>query len=181
MGCCIGAEHSDWCKNDGYEIVYVDREGKEYCVFHAPADCKYVSPYVEGVGEKPGLISGDDFNAKVFDRIDAVIDAGMIDWLDKWDEFDWENWNPRCNFAGAIFFVDISFSTFNKRASKYLPPINFNSCQFCEEVSFDFSNFSGVVCFHQSKFNGEANFRYSRFRGRAYFNNTKFDSKADFG
>ena len=179
MGCCIGAEHSNWCADD-YDIVYVDGEGKEYCIFHAPANCKFVKKYVEGVGEKPELISGEEFNELVFARIQGVIDAGVDEERDKWDKWDWRSWNPRCNFAGTIFFADISFTEFNGEEGKYLPSINFDSSQFRGSASFSSSQFRGDASFSSSQFRGFAYFDSSQFRDSAYFNSSQFRDSAYF-
>ncbi|SME97846.1 pentapeptide repeat-containing protein [Desulfovibrio gilichinskyi] len=175
MGCCIGAEHSNWCAD--YDVVYVDGEGEEYCIFHAPADCKFVEKYVEGVGEKPELISGEEFNELVFARIQAVIDAGEDEERNKWG---WVDWNPRCNFAGTIFFADISFSEFNGEEGKYLPSINFISSQFRGSAYFISSQFRGDAYFSSSQFRGYAYFRSSQFRGDAYFRSIQFRGDAYF-
>ncbi|ACS79623.1 hypothetical protein Desal_1561 [Maridesulfovibrio salexigens DSM 2638] len=31
MGCCVGADHSNWCEE--YDIVYIDAEGKNIVFF----------------------------------------------------------------------------------------------------------------------------------------------------
>ncbi|WP_291329891.1 pentapeptide repeat-containing protein [Desulfovibrio sp. UCD-KL4C] len=175
MGCCIGAKHNNWCAD--YDVVYVDGDGKEYCIFHAPANCKFVEKYVEGVGEKPELISGEEFNELVFARIQGVIDAGEDEERDKWD---WVNWNPRCNFAGTIFFADISFIEFNGEEGKYLPSINFLSSQFRGYAYFDSSQFRGYASFSSSQFRGSASFYSSQFRGSAYFYSSQFRGSASF-
>ncbi|WP_031485510.1 pentapeptide repeat-containing protein [Maridesulfovibrio frigidus] len=182
MGCCIGAEHNDWCAE--YDIVYVDAAGKEYCIFHAPADCKFVSKYVEGAGEKPGFISGEDFNTLVFARIQCVIDAGEGGYKSlltraqirielgksiKTNKVVLFDWYPKCDFAGTIFFANISFSEFNGDKGKYLPSIKFN-----------FSQFHGVVYFSSSQFRGYAHFCHCQFQSSVYFSSSEFWGIADF-
>ena len=41
MACCKSKQMGEWCKEE--RIVYIDKDGKEYCVFHAPSDEKGVS------------------------------------------------------------------------------------------------------------------------------------------
>ncbi|WP_291325282.1 pentapeptide repeat-containing protein [Desulfovibrio sp. UCD-KL4C] len=186
MACYVGAEHNNWCKD--YDIVYVDDEGKEYCIFHAPAEHKYSERYVEGEGPRPELISGDDFNALVFARIQAVIDAGEDE---ERDRYKYSNWNPRCNLAGTIFFTDISFSKFNEENGTYLPPINFfktqfrggadfHGTQFRGWANFNGTQFRGVAVFYDSQFRGMANFQGTQFRGLTYFQRTQFRGWANF-
>ncbi len=145
MGCCVGEKYSNWCQENptgpSYPTVYIDKEGKEYCIFHAPAECKFVELYDERSGEeKPPMMDGHEFNQLVFARIQAVIDAGDDE---KLDEYDFFGWNPRCNFSGTIFFADISFSDFNSENEKELPPINFHESQFRRVAYFHNSQFRG--------------------------------------
>ncbi len=175
MGCCIGAKHSNWCAD--YDIVYVDGAGKGYCIFHAPAECKFVSKYVEGIGDRPELISGEDFNALVFARIDAAIDEGDDDERDK---YDFGDWNPRCNFAGTIFFADISFFRYNGEDKKSLPSIKFDNAQFCRNTYWDSSHFRVDVSFVCSQFFADASFISSQFFGSADFSFSRFRGDADF-
>ncbi|MBI9110035.1 pentapeptide repeat-containing protein [Maridesulfovibrio ferrireducens] len=208
MGCCIGAEHNNWCaklSKEDSKIVYVDGNGKEYCIFHAPAEHKYVSKYVEGVGEKPALISGDKFNAKVFKRIQGVIDAGVDEERDKFQTEEayldrvimnvssdkelsvtvelsecikeTRDWNPRCNFAGTVFFDQILFHHFDDE--NVLPPINFSNCLFKKEVSFYNSCFSGLFFFTDTVFENNACFSCKCQKG-AYFLGAIFERRADF-
>ncbi len=56
MGCCKAhiEESKNWCKRHG--IAFTDKQGKEYCVFHAPKDKKGISL--------------EEFNKLVFAEID---------------------------------------------------------------------------------------------------------------
>ncbi|WP_415718210.1 pentapeptide repeat-containing protein [Maridesulfovibrio sp.] len=187
MGCCVGEKHNNWCEE--YGIVYIDAEGKEYCIFHAPADCKFVKFYDERKGgEKPALMDAEQFNGMVFERIDAVIEAGVDEERDK---FDFSNWNPRCNFSGTIFPYSISFNEYDGQNDKYLPPINFissqfsgdadfRSSQFSKNAYFISSQFSGDADFSSSQFSGDADFRSSQFSKNAYFISSQFSGDADF-
>ncbi|WP_031480084.1 pentapeptide repeat-containing protein [Maridesulfovibrio frigidus] len=183
MACCIGADYNDWCKD--YDIIYVDGDGKEYCIFHAPAEHKYSERYVEGEGQRPDLMSGDDFNGLVFARIQAVIDA---EGEREQDKVDLSNWNPRCNFAGTIFFANISFTKFKKNG---LPSIDFRSCKFLDTTTFNSCTFRGLALFGVCVFQGNANFDscefqagsfffFSRFKGRTIFESCKFQQITSF-
>ncbi|WP_319779353.1 pentapeptide repeat-containing protein [Maridesulfovibrio sp.] len=186
MGCCVGAEHNNWCED--YDIVYIDAEGKEYCIFHAPAECKFDvpkgKPYDErDGGEKPALMEAEQFNQLVFDRIDEVIEAGEDEERDKFDPYQayiGKGWNPRCNFSGTIFPYEITFSEYDGQNDKYLPPINFISSQFRGKADFSYSQFHGYADFRRSQFRGKADFIISQFRGKADFSYSQFRGEADF-
>ena len=164
MACCIGAEHNEWCED--YDIVYVDAEGKEYCIFHAPAEHKYVEKYVEGEGQRPELMAGDDFNELVFAHIQAVVG--------KEEEYS------TVDFARSIFFVNISFSNLYGFGWECTLPIDFNSCHFLGETDFSLSNFSTEAGFANCKFYKRVDFSHSKFKGEADFSDCIFKKGADF-
>ncbi len=181
MGCCVGANHSNWCEK--YGIVYIDAEGKEYCIFHAPADCKFVELYDErDGGDKPDLMDAKHFNGLVFERIDAVIEAGVDEERDEWDltQVFMKIWNPRCNFSNTIFPFDISFLKYSSKRTHYIPTINFTDSQFEKRADFSNACFSGIAYFNGSHFKGPANFNDSQFEGEAHFSHTVFYMSTDF-
>ncbi|WP_321403285.1 pentapeptide repeat-containing protein [Maridesulfovibrio sp.] len=186
MGCCVGAKHNNWCED--YDIVYIDADGKEYCIFHAPVECKFDvpkgKPYDERAGgDKPALMGAEQFNQLVFARIDEVIEAGEDEERDKLDPFQaviGDGWNPRCNFSGTIFPYEISFSEYDGQNDKYLPPINFSRSQFRGDAYFSRSQFRGEAYFSDSQFRVEAYFSRSQFRGYADFRSSQFRGKASF-
>lgn len=152
MGCCVGADHSNWCED--YDIVYIDDEGKEYCIFHAPAECKFVELYDErDGGEKPALMEAKQFNGLVFARIDGVIEAGEDEERDRWDYF---NWNPRCNFTSTIFPYPIRFN--NSKVSNKLPAINFHKSIFTHDAFFYNIIFYNDINFKEVTFNKDSFF-----------------------
>ncbi|NDV28044.1 pentapeptide repeat-containing protein [Desulfovibrio sp. JC010] len=177
MACCVGAKHNHWCKY--YEITYVDNEGNEYCIFHAPAEHKYVSCFAEwreGVPrsskkkERPALMAEDDFNQLVFKRIKDVVDAGEEVEPELYDMSIPENWTPRCNFAGTIFLAHISFTEFKSTEKyKFLPSINFNKCIF-----------KGYVFFNEACFGGYTSFNRTTFLGMTYFDDARVSKHIDF-
>lgn len=198
MGCCVGEKHSNWCED--YDIVYIDAEGKEYCIFHAPAECKFVELYDErDGGEKPALMVADEFNGLVFARIDGVIEAGK-------QVYERAIYSPKqntnnkssivyrracCDFVATIFSYPISFSQYNSQNNKYIPPINFSYSTFNGLVEFAESEFRGntdfkratfcdKVLYKNSIFWGDADFSYSRFKGQFLFYDSKIQRNADF-
>ena len=181
MGCCVGEDHKNWCKE--YGIVYIDAEGKEYCIFHAPADCKFVKLYDEREGgDKPALMDAQQFNGLVFERIDAVIAAGVDEERDKWDHLDlfFQKWNPRCNLAGTIFPYAISFSDCKNKYNRQLPPINFSNVQFIGDTNFSKLQFGDCTVFDDSLFIDNVNYDSSIFSGQVYFFRCKFNKQAIF-
>lgn len=201
MACCMAGKYG--CTE---KVVYKDLEDKEYCIFHAPAEHKYVEPYVESRGKRPALISEEKFNKLVFARIQAVIDAGKDEERDEYgkkddldrtefvssvdlnleftmeekdtlDYHDSKKWDPRCNFSGTIFHTKINFSRFNENFP--LPPINFSDCIFTEEVNFAGSCFKNLFFFTDTIFEKKLCFS-SKCELGAYFLGTVFKRKADF-
>ncbi|ACS79402.1 pentapeptide repeat-containing protein [Maridesulfovibrio salexigens] len=190
MGCCIGEKHSNWCQDNptgpSYPPVYIDKEGNEYCIFHAPAECKFVELYDERKGgEKPALMSGEDFNQLVFDRIQGVIDAGEDG---KTTGCMWPHWNPLLNFAGTIFIYIIFFQDANV---EHFPAMNFKNAVFLQGVSFIQSHFKSDVNFEQARFesltefekstfHNACNFEHAIFKGLTSFNKAQFKEMAEF-
>ncbi|TIH13499.1 hypothetical protein D0S45_14390 [Marinifilum sp. JC120] len=166
MACCTGEEHSNWCKY--YDIVYVDAEGKEYCIFHAPAEHKYSKPYVEGEGERPGLMAGDAFNELVFAHILKCFEPN--DYLDI----------HICSIAGTIFHEYISFSTFNGKENPKMPNILFSNCRFPEGVSFSGTKFKELAHFTGCVFSNKTDFEKSQFHSDVLFNACYFKNNSNF-
>ncbi|MDO9083665.1 MAG: pentapeptide repeat-containing protein, partial [Humidesulfovibrio sp.] len=133
MPCCKCKEHH-WPAPQ--PEVYTDEAGQDYCLFHAPAEHKGMSV--------------DDFNAKVFARIDAFKAKPKTSGAD-----------PFCNFDGTIFHGDISFMAYDK--DNPLPSMYFAKAAFIDNVEFYTATFSGEADFGGTTFSGEADF------GRATF------------
>lgn len=199
MSCCVGHQHSDWCKD--YPIVYVDEEGNEYCIFHAPADKKFM----ELNGKK---IDSIDFNKEVHNRIAYCIFKDEEYWKEvasqqsttKNDEniarysvqsetkqqskeddkqTGSENWNPISNLSGTIFPWEIDFSKYHFESCG-IPSTSFEDCLFKKDV-----NFSGLFCqndlsFEGSKFKGKLSFYGSKIDGDLWFSNCIFHEYVDF-
>ncbi|NDV26571.1 pentapeptide repeat-containing protein [Desulfovibrio sp. JC010] len=175
MGCCIGEKHSNWCKD--YDIVYIDADGKEYCIFHAPADCKFDVPSGKPYdgrdgGERPALMRAEKFNGLIFERIDGVIEEGEDEERDK-DNWLKMRWNPRCNFSATIFPYEISLSKYHKLNAKHIPPINLNYSFFLKHTDFKNAFFDAKSNFNNVHFKSTSDFRNTTFN-KINFINTHF-------
>jgi len=181
MGCCVGEKLSNWCEE--YGIVYIDAAGKEYCIFHAPADCKLTELYDERKGgDKPDLMEAEQFNGLVFARIDGVIEAGVDEKRDEWDHTQllFKTWSPRCDFSYAILPFAITFSKYNNRDKNQLPPINFIGSQFWSNAKFKKSQFCGDADFSNSHFSEVTDFDNTQFNGNSYFYDSQFSKDTSF-
>lgn len=148
MACCKCKEYF-W--SDPQDPVYPDPSDKrEYCLFHAPAEQKGMSP--------------EDFNKKVFARIDAVIA--------KKDE------EALCDLSGTVFPGDISFQRYKE--DNPLPAIRFDGATFGGEVTFLGGKSGGHIGFISTTFGGNANFFVTTFVGEADFGEATFVSEARF-
>lgn len=193
MSCCK-AEIYKWCEDE--DIIYKE-DGKEYCIFHAPAGRK---------GE-----SADEFNWLVFEIINKAIKknkycnlSGTI--FEKDISFSRFNENtpfPPINFTSATFsgytsFEGSSFSeeanfegvTFNKWAffkkAIFGEGANFSDTIFSGGTSFkkaifiEGANFEKAIFGNDVTFDGEANFEEAIFGKRANFEKATFTSYAFF-
>ena len=157
MPCCKSEQFGNWCA-DVDELV--THEGREYCIFHAPAECE----------EK---IDVDGFNDKVFARIDRAKE---------------EEWN-KCDLRGTIFPGDIRFRQYGKEnplpainfnEAAFSGEADFNQAAFSGEADFNQAAFSGEADFNQAAFSGEVNFIAVVFSGYAYFSEAAFSGDAYF-
>jgi len=166
MPCCKAKGLSNWCAAE----PTFEYEGKEYCIFHAPAECP----------EKQDV---EAFNKKVFERIDKCKEDGK-----------------KCNLSGAIFPGDISFSAYNKDNPLPAISFNYatfsgnvfcNTAVFSGYSSFNFATFSGGSEFQYAKFkwyssfisatfSGHSNFFYATFGGDSYFIYATFGGYSNF-
>ncbi|MGE4424511.1 MAG: pentapeptide repeat-containing protein [Pseudodesulfovibrio sp.] len=161
MSCCM-CEKYHW---DPQEVVYeAPEDGKEYCLFHAPAEHKYAAP-------NSNKMSIDEFNAQVAERIQEIVDL--------------EDENACCNLRGAVFPGELSFS------ARTVPRIIFDSACFKGKVSFHGVVFQGGMSFEESIFenvvefrlcgvDGEASFEGSRFAKTTVFAGMTFEKRVSF-
>lgn len=140
------------------------RKGLDYCLFHAPADKKGISV--------------DEFNERVFARIEAFKDKNKPD-----------DMGELCNLSGTIFPDEIVFMLCGK--GKPLPGVSFSKATFSGVADFqgtsfsDVANFQGatfsdVAEFEGITFNGETVFQEASFGGGAYFQRAEFVGGASF-
>ena len=199
MACCKCEEHK-W--DDPQPVVYTDpADGKDYCLFHAPAEHK-------GMSVKK-------FNAQVFERIQVTIDlgdegalcdlsgtvfSGRISFVDNsflqisFQDVQFTN-NvsfQKSTFEGDAYFLDATFggvvnfgnSCFKRgsffHTSKFDKYALFRMVIFKSGVEYTGSIFEGSVDFGEAHIDGDANFNSVRFRGKALFSSAQFGGKASF-
>ncbi len=166
--CCKCKEYR-WADRNKQEVVYIDEQGEHgekgagYCLFHAPAGCKFKKL---GTTEE---VSREEFNELVLARIEAVKKRVKEENL-KPDEK-----KAKCNLSGTIFPWDIAFP----RGYKF-PAIDFSFSTFQGDARFDSSTFQGDARFWQSTFQGHAGFLGSTFQGHAGFLGSTFQGDARF-
>ena len=178
MPCCM-CEKYEW--DDPQDVVYTAPEdGKEYCLFHAPAEHKGMSV--------------DDFNAQVSERIQAIVDL--------------EDANARCSFNGTIFpgkicidkecelpnisfifcvfvehasFVSAEFGSYASFVSaEFRRGADFQKAKFVAIASFASAEFVGEVSFASAEFVENVSFLLAKFVGKVSFASAKFVVDADF-
>lgn len=152
MACCK-CEEFGW--DDPQQVEWTDPEdGREYCLFHAPADKKMIG------GE---LCAAEMFNERVFARVQFAIDESDI---------------KICNLCGTIFPDTISFSRYGRK--KPLPAIWFNKTQFMGIADFSSTEFNGPAVFHSTTFHQFATFHSATFSSYAAFSSAIFHNNANF-
>ena len=132
MPCCKAEEYG-WCSEQ--DTVYTDKQGKKYCVFHAP--------------QEKGQTQ-DNFDKIVYKRIQDAIDkkekcdlSGTIfPWEIRFNHFNNDNPLPELNFSFSIF-------------SGYA---YFVGAAFSEKTNFWKAVFRGDASFWKAVFGGDANF-----------------------
>ena len=159
MPCCMAKEDGwfDWCQ--GLAIVHKNEDGKEYCLFHAPAEHKGISL--------------QNFNEEIFRRIreakrrDKNCDlSGTV-------------------FPGDIVFIcddmkipslppiDFEFATFSSG-------VNFRQATFDSMADFNHTEFNGMASFMETTFSDRAYFYGARFKGKALFDGAIFKGSTIF-
>lgn len=187
MACCKCTDvEFEW--PDPQMPIYTDKQGDEYCVFHAPIDKKDISV--------------EEFNQLIFDRINKskkecilsnVVFPGDISFL----EFSKGEIFPGLTLPGAIFHGEADFSriTFNEElfmvGAIFHKEANFfgstfNSCagfldvKFKGESSFNGITFNDDCYYSESEFFGSSIFNFSKFNGPTSFNKTKFNEEVQY-
>ena len=168
MPCCKAKEYIEWCI-DLPVVDYRDKDGNEYCVFHAP------------VGQKG--ISLEEFNGLVFARIskakqenkpcdltDTIFEGGI-----KFVGFDKDNPLPEIIFLGAIFSGGADFS-----GATFGGAVSFQLATFSGKADFLGATFSDIADFTEARFGKTAYFRWATLRKTAWFVQAKFRETSDF-
>lgn len=188
MACCKAEEFRNWCKD---EETFVWEE-KEYCIFHAPAEC-------------PEKRDVDGFNERVFARIDEfkkrqegregeerkgkVLDFSRTIFPGDitFSQYGRENPLPGLSFADA-FFVGLSFFrdvTFggdaNFQRSAFDSISDFTGATLTCRLVFRDATFREGALFGKVIFNKEADFYQASFKVVADFHNAVFKGVANFG
>ncbi|TIH13498.1 hypothetical protein D0S45_14385 [Marinifilum sp. JC120] len=169
MACCVGVKHGYWCSDR--DASYIDGEGNEYCIFHAPAEHKYYEKYVEGEEQQLERMPDTEFNNLVISRINSCIQDGKDEWEGR---STWWGKNPRCNLSGTIFPTDISFESIKKFPAikfdhcTFKGIVDFSGCEFETETSFFCTLFELYVVFADNIFAGNVSFDGSIFDDRDY-------------
>jgi len=158
MGCCkCESLFSGW--SDPQPVVYKDDQGKDYCVYHASASCKFKS--LDGERYTVG-----EFNGLIFERIrDARNSKVSVE-------------KVSCNLRGTIFPGDISFCAYDKLNP--LPDVYFSHAEFCGKVDFKEVCFGGVTSFTDAHFFHDVNFHKAKFVNDVRFMKTEFECRVDF-
>lgn len=188
MACCKCEEHK-W--EDPQKTVYIDENGNEFCVFHAPEGHK-------------GICS-EEFNEIIFARIKThsikefgyscklagtifprYISFSLLNDCDKLSAIDFDS----CIFCetmaldSVVFDGEILFSNsifqnnvilnFSKISSISFHRAHINGKLYCEKSEIFIASFSS------SKFTGEVNFINTKFLMEIYFSNSDFISGGSF-
>ena len=155
MPCCEAEKYDNWCAAE----PTFDCEGKEYCIFHAPAECP----------EKQDV---EAFNKKVFERIDKCKKDGKD-----------------CDLSGAIFPGDISFDAYDQynplpnvdfTRAKFCGYANFANAEFSSVSIFSYAKFCNHLECSNAVFSGNSYFDNATFQGNVHFSDTTFINGISF-
>lgn len=163
MSCCKAKEYGDWCSD--LLPVYTDRDGNQYCAFHAPREHKYMSFEI--------------FNKYVFERIQKAKDnnklCNLIGTIFPGD-INLGNFIPlpEINFSNALFAgkVDFSSSIFKGNA-------DFSSVIFEKEVNFRGTRLE-LATFLKAMFKNDLDFMLATFKKEINFTGTIFEGETMF-
>ncbi len=182
------------CKYDGCNEPVNSPHDEEFCVFHAS---------VENKG-----ISVEEFNNKIFERIDDIFKHNKHEQNDKDKKyFDFEGfifpgnidfgdyeriYNSKLNFNHHAYFTNAQFSgdasfinvQFSEDAdflgAIFLKRVYFIGDIFSGNSYFINAQFSRDAIFRNAQFSRDADFTNAQFSGDAYFKNAQFSGDASF-
>ena len=137
---------------------YEEREGKRYCVLHAPDRGKRVD-FDKAVQQK---LRKNDFNFQGVRFSDEV-------------SFSNVTFAFRANFRSATFSEKADFS-----GATFIEEADFGGATFGAVANFSAAIFRVATYFRSSAFIGTGNFRSTVFKGPAYFGSASFSAGVHF-
>jgi uncharacterized protein YjbI with pentapeptide repeats len=165
---CCQAEKYKWCK--GLRSVWISKDNKEYCVFHAPKEHK---------GQ-----NRESFNKLVYAKVqegiyketECDLSGSIFPWPIDFSQFNQDNPFPPINFRDVIFqdYADFKQTIFSGVAF-------FMKVSFMGEAFFGQATFMKDACFWQANFKESALFERAFFRRAAFFMDAHFIGEAHFG
>jgi hypothetical protein len=179
MPCCKAQEFGNWCE-EAPLVDWRDKEGKEYCLFHAPAEHKNITT--------------EEFNQLVFVQIDKAINEERECKLSGTifiDDINFSRYNedrplPDINLNNAFFPKMVSFQSTHFsdyawfRDVKFQGWTDFRLAEFKgPRVSLESAKFYKLVQFNGAKFYKNENNGSNEFP-ETYFNGTEFHGDAEF-
>ncbi|MDH3974363.1 MAG: pentapeptide repeat-containing protein [Deltaproteobacteria bacterium] len=168
MSNCVQSKGHMWCKN--LPSHYRDKEGKNYCIFHAPEGCKGDVAQDEFVGLLLRKISEDYKEGK-----SCNLSGTVFEWHINFKDFYGENVLHKICFSKSLFCrkADFSHVTFNGDAL-------FSKAIFCEEADFEYARFQGSANFSGAVFHDKARFFDATVEGYADFSSVTFNKTSYF-
>lgn len=155
MGCCkCSGLFLSW--KDPQPPVYIDQDGKEYCVFHAPT------------GEKRSEMSGPILTESEFQRIVEKRIRNAV-----------QSKAEECDLMGTVFPSLFSLSLFKKNGA--LPRMRFEECEFYGEFVANEITFSGGASFAWAKFHENVVIWRSQFLAEVDFSGATIEKKMHIG
>jgi len=159
MPCCK-AKIYGWCQ-DLPVVEYKDKEGNEYCLFHAPKNTKGISL--------------EEFNELVFKKIENEIDCDLSETIFEGDIDFKDKTLPAINFSQAYFSGEAFFMGTHFKGDAF-----FIGTVFGQNAHFSKAKFEGAADFALAQFESRTRFWDARFGGRADFGVSNFSKGADF-
>jgi uncharacterized protein YjbI with pentapeptide repeats len=208
MSCHTGKSFGSWCKD--YELVHIDRDGREYCAFHAPQGQKAISEqefeilitnrintYIskQATCDLSGTIFEYDFIFSPIIRSQITVKFSSATFEQTADfsgieiegKLDFTNvaFNDDANFSGSSMLNEIDFT-----ASCFESAALFKNTLFEKNAVFKSSIFMKTIDFSRSTFNdidfadvifnGPVNFQHATFKSKGIFQGKTFSDTAQF-
>ncbi len=174
MGCCVAEEYL-WC--DEVDI-FVTHQGKEYCIFHAPAECEekkrvWVNNYVfKRINSATANLMSCDLSGTIFPT-KISFKRSMIDKLSYIDF-------SQTTFIGKASFRNVTLGAVNFRNAIFNNTADFSCTTLKGNTDFGGARFSGDAIFQEGIFNEDGIFYQTIFAGVTIFRNSSFNKSAVF-